>query len=64
MVGNKLIESQRASLAAINFNITTDIIGLHIIVDEAPEVVVYEENDSEGETDYLVDEVNVPDIDR
>ena len=51
MVENEFIGAQREVLAASNVNIDTGITGLTIIVDEAPEVVIDKESDSEGETD-------------
>ena len=55
-------DSQREAKGTRNGNITTRITGVPKIVDEAPEVVIDEERDSEGETDSLGDEVNVHDI--
>ena len=49
VVENEFIGAQREMLATSNFNIDTGITGLTIIVNEAPEVVIDEESDSEGE---------------
>ena len=57
-------DSQRAAADAINANITTGITGVPKIVYEAPDVVIDEERNSEGETDSLRDELNVHNIER
>ena len=57
-------ESQREEAASRNSNITTGVIGVPTTVDEAPEVVIYEEIYSEVGPEPLGDEVNAHDIDR
>ena len=57
-------DSQRESAAARNINITTGTTGAHTIVYAAPDGVIDEERDSEGETEYLGDEANVHAIER
>ena len=56
------INAQRAATEASNSIITTRITEAPTIVDEVSEVVIDEERDSEGETNPLVNEVNVIDI--
>ena len=42
VVEKELSETHRAASAAINSNINNDIIGVPTMVDEAPELVIYE----------------------
>ena len=55
---------QRELASARNINITTGITRMNTIVYVVPEMVINEEIDSDGETDYLGDEINVHDIER
>ena len=59
LVENGLSYVHRAAAYARNSNITNGISVVPTIVDEAPEVVIDEESDSEGETYPLIDEINV-----
>ena len=61
---NELSDTQREMSATRNSKITPGITGVPTIVDEAPEVVIDEESNNEGETDPLGYEVNVHDIER
>ena len=54
--------AQGAAADSVNSNITFRITAVHTKVENALEVVVYEESDSKGEIDYLGDEANVHDI--
>ena len=42
VVENKFSDAKRASTSTSNSNITNGVAGVPIIVDEAPEVVIYE----------------------
>ena len=61
---NELGGAQGAAADSVNSNITFRITAVHTKVENALEVVVYEESDSKGEIDYLGDEANVHDIER
>ena len=50
MVENELSDAHRSAAASRNAKITAGITGVPTIVDKSPEVVIYEEIGSEGET--------------
>ena len=50
VVENELSDSHRSAAVSRNANITDGITGVPTIVDKAPEVFIYEEIGSEGET--------------
>ena len=51
VVDNELSDAQRSEEAASNANITTGTAGVPTIVDEEPDVVIYEESYIEVEPD-------------
>ena len=59
VVVNEFSDAHRKYSAARNSNVTNGITGVHIIVDEESEVVMYEGNGIEGETYRLGDKVNL-----